>query len=121
MRDFITVAKALAETSRLRILLALRERELCVCQIVELLQLAPSTVSKHMTILTQARLVDSRKDGRWHYYRRPGTDIPAATQSALSWVDQSLAGHPSLSEDRARLKKIVKMPLEELCGLKTPR
>ena len=51
-------------------------RELCVCQIVELLGLAPSTVSKHLAILKQARLVDSRKEGRWMFYRLADEDAP---------------------------------------------
>ncbi len=65
----MAVLKALADENRVRILTALRPKELCVCQIVELLGLAPSTVSKHMAILKQARLVDSRKESRWMFYR----------------------------------------------------
>jgi ArsR family transcriptional regulator len=69
MNDFIAVTKALSDPHRIRALMALRNGELCVCQILELLALAPSTVSKHMSILKQAGLVDSRKDSRWVYYR----------------------------------------------------
>ena len=69
MFEFLNITKALAEENRLRILLALDGAELCVCQLVELLELAPSTVSKHMSVLRQARLVESRKDGRWMHYR----------------------------------------------------
>jgi ArsR family transcriptional regulator, arsenate/arsenite/antimonite-responsive transcriptional repressor len=45
---------------------------LCLSQIIELLGLAPSTVSKHMAILHQAGLAETRKDGRWIYYRLAG-------------------------------------------------
>ena len=69
MFEFLNITKALAEENRVRILLALEVEELCVCQIIELLELAPSTVSKHMSVLRQARLVDGRKEGRWMYYR----------------------------------------------------
>jgi DNA-binding transcriptional ArsR family regulator len=72
MRDFLVLVKGLADESRLRTICALKGRELCVCQITELLGLAPSTVSKHMSILHQARLVDSRKEGCWSCYRLPG-------------------------------------------------
>ena len=68
MRDFMAIVKALADENRVRALMALRERELCVCEIIELLGLAPSTVSKHLSILYQAGLLESRKDGRWVYY-----------------------------------------------------
>ena len=69
MRELMAVVKALADENRVRIVLALQPGELCVCQIVELLRLAPSTVSKHMSILEAARLVDRRKQGRWMFYR----------------------------------------------------
>lgn len=58
MREFIDVAKALSDPSRVRILLALKGRELCVCQLVELLGLAASTISRHLALLRGAYLVD---------------------------------------------------------------
>ena len=51
MRDFMAITKALSDPNRVRILLALRDGELCVCQITELFGFAPSTVSKHLSIL----------------------------------------------------------------------
>jgi ArsR family transcriptional regulator, arsenate/arsenite/antimonite-responsive transcriptional repressor len=66
---FVAVTKALSDPHRIRALLALRRGELCVCQIIDLFGLAPSTISKHMSILKQAGLVESRKDSRWVYYR----------------------------------------------------
>lgn len=62
--DFIMVVKALADENRVRALLALRDGELCVCDIIELLDLAPSTVSKHLSILRQARFIDEKKDAK---------------------------------------------------------
>ena len=69
MLDFMAIAKSLADENRVRLLLALQKQELCVCQLIELIGLAPSTVSKHMSILKQAHLVETRKEGRWVYYR----------------------------------------------------
>ena len=54
MRELLTLMKALADENRLRIITALNGRELCLCQIVELLGLATSTVSRHASILQQA-------------------------------------------------------------------
>lgn len=115
MRDFMTVAKALADENRIRALMALSRRELCVCQITELLALAPSTVSKHMSILKQARLVDSRKNGRWIYYRLADEDVPAEASEALAWVRKALSSDPQTRKDEARLKQILKLEPEELC------
>ena len=69
MRGMTDLFKALGDENRLRTLYALKRGELCVCQLIALLDLAPSTVSKHLSILRSAGLADSRKEGRWMYYR----------------------------------------------------
>lgn len=115
MDEALGIAKALADGSRLRILMALTGGELCVCQIVEMLQLAPSTVSKHMQILRQAALVEARKDGRWMYYRLPGGRPPKAAREALAWARRNLQGSPQIRQDGDRLRKILAMDPEELC------
>ena len=116
MRRFIALAKALSDENRLRVICALDRRELCVCQIIELLGLAPSTVSKHMSVLHQAGLVDSRKDGRWSYYRLAGDDAAGPVRAALAWTIASLSGASRVREDAKALKRILKCAREELCG-----
>jgi len=116
MRDFMAITKALADENRVRMLLALRRKELCVCQLIELARLAPSTVSKHMSILKQARLVDSRKDGRWMYYRLAGAHAPPAVRQAIEWVSRSLAADPQMAVDGDRLDEILKLDPQDLCG-----
>ena len=59
------VAKALSDETRVRILAMLSFGELCVCDIIDVLGLAPSTVSKHLSILYQAHLINARKEGKW--------------------------------------------------------
>jgi ArsR family transcriptional regulator, arsenate/arsenite/antimonite-responsive transcriptional repressor len=115
MRDFMNLTKALADENRVRTLLALRQGELCVCQITELFGLAPSTVSKHLSILYQAGLVESRKDGRWMYYRLPGRGAPRAVQRALGWVTKSLEDNPRIAADAVRLEGIKNLDPVELC------
>jgi ArsR family transcriptional regulator len=115
MREVLDITKALADGNRLRVLMALGGGELCVCQIVELLQLAPSTVSKHMSILRQARLVESRKDGRWMYYRLPDRDASKAAKDAIAWMRRHLAESAQIVQDRKDLQKILSMDPEELC------
>ena len=118
MREFISVTKALADENRVRILMALRHGELCACQIQELLQLAPSTTSKHLHILYQARLADFRKDGRWVHYRlpepAPGWEFITET---LTWLDKNLKDDPVIQADNERLKTLRAMNREELCRL----
>jgi DNA-binding transcriptional ArsR family regulator len=118
MRDFMAITKALADENRVRMLLALRRRELCVCQIVALMRLSTSTVSKHMSILKQARLVDSRKEGRWMYYRLSGEEAPAAARGAVEWVFKTVAKEPRILQDRVKLDEILQVDARTLCAEK---
>jgi DNA-binding transcriptional ArsR family regulator len=115
MNDFMAITKALSDPNRVRILLVLRRGELCVCQITELFGFAPSTVSKHLSILFQARLVESRKEGRWIYYQLPGKNAPATVRTALDWIEKSQANDPQILADNKQLKKILKLDPVELC------
>jgi DNA-binding transcriptional ArsR family regulator len=115
MRELMNITKALADENRVRTLLALREGELCVCQITELFGLAPSTISKHLSVLHQADLVESRKEGRWIYYRLPRNGAAPAVREAIRWLGQTAADEPRIVEDGQRLKKILKMDPVELC------
>ena len=103
MEKITTIAKALSEEKRLRILMALHGQELCSCEISGLLDLTDSTVSTHMAILKRAGLVESRKDGRWVYYRLPKEAGPKV-QAALNWVYAALKNTPGIKEDEAKLK-----------------
>ncbi len=111
----MNITKALSDATRVRVLLALRQRELCACQITELFGLAQSTMSKHFYLLKQAGLVDSRKDGRWVYFALPGKGASTAVRTALGWVDQSLGDDPRIAEDQRNLKRVLRCDPAELC------
>jgi len=122
MLEFQNIVSAIGDENRLRAIMALRTGELCVCQIVELLQLAHSTVSKHMSILKQAGLVESRKKGRWVYYRLPDIgEAPVLCRQALSWVCGAVSADPLILEDQRQLKDVLKFDPEELCKAKRKR
>lgn len=111
--NFIDTTKALADANRVRALMALRGRELCVCRIIELLHLAPSTVSKHLTLLRKAGLIEARKEGRWMHYRLP-TDKNDPAWKTLEWVFLSLENAPDIKADNKRLKQIIKTDIKQL-------
>lgn len=86
--------KVLADKTRLRILGLLRERELCVCDLTEILAISQPGVSQHLRRLKQAGFVKERKGGQWVYYS-------LNTQHLLLSV---LLPHlPQVSEDLERL------------------
>ena len=114
MKSTIRVTKALADTQRVRILLLLGEGELCVCQIVEVLALASSTVSKHLSLLSSAGLVDVRKDGRWAYYRLPEGDAGRSFAPLLEWLSEALQGDELIKRDAQILEEVLARDPEEV-------
>ncbi|MBL8112375.1 MAG: helix-turn-helix transcriptional regulator [Acidobacteria bacterium] len=108
--DLVRTHKALAHPGRLRILAMLRGGPLCVCQMTAVLKLAPSTVSAHLSELRSAGLVNERKEGKWVEYRLAEEDGPAAN---VAW--ERLDRDPAVASDRALLRELRKVPLEELC------
>lgn len=83
----LTVFKALANEHRIRVLEALRDGELCACELQVVLDAPQSTVASHLRELKDAGLVKSRRQGKWSYYRIGDT---AALQ--LLDVADALAG-----------------------------
>jgi ArsR family transcriptional regulator len=67
--DYLNIFKALSDENRLRILLMLKQRPLCVCEIHEVLNIALSTISAHLKLMKNAGLIEDEKDGRWVIYR----------------------------------------------------
>ena len=114
MQDFLSITKALSDENRVRVLMALSSGELCVCQIIELLKLAPSTVSKHMSILKQARLIESNKNGKWVYYTL-AADAPRAAAEAIEWAKKHLVSDTTIKRDARTLRVIIKEHPVEVC------
>jgi len=121
MESVLAITRALADENRVRALLVLGRRELCVCQLIEFLELAPSTVSKHMTILRQARLIEGRKNGRWMNYRLAGKHALPAVKEAIAWLQRSLSNDPAARRDARRMEAILKTGREVLCGRQSAR
>lgn len=109
MESILSISKALGEKNRLRAFLALMDtEELCVCDVGDFLGLAPATVSRHMSILHRAGLIESEKRGRWVYYRM-GT---AVDPRLLEWIRQSVGKDGFPAQDRAKINEIVRLHRE---------
>lgn len=114
MNRLVKIGKALADESRLRALGLLEPGELCLCQLIEIIGLAPSTMSKHMGLLVDAGLVEQRKAGRWRYYRLAGVEAPAEARGALEWVRSTLTQQPRVRADWAQREDVLTRNLDEL-------
>ena len=111
----MAITKALSDPNRVRILLALEPGELCVCQITELFGFAPSTISKHLSVLHHAGLILSRKTERWVYYRLPEKPVSSLVRDALGWIHKSLPDTEEAVADAKKLKKILATDLSDIC------
>ena len=114
MKQFLSITKALSDETRVRALLSLRDGELCLCQIIALLEMAPSTVSKHMDLLHQAGLVERRKEGRWQYFSLAGKNALPIVRQALAWTLRTLEAEPIAKADAKAVCCVRKKGLEEV-------
>jgi DNA-binding transcriptional ArsR family regulator len=108
------MARAIGHPARLRALAALQSGELCVCQITEVLQLAPSTVTAHLKELRRAGLTVERKQGRWVFVGL------AADTEALPWITAAIdvaADDPQLAADQELVAELRLLPVADLCRL----
>jgi ArsR family transcriptional regulator, arsenate/arsenite/antimonite-responsive transcriptional repressor len=103
MREFLLVLKALANPVRARIVKLLEERELCVCDIIEVIGLKQSTISKHLNILKNAGLVDDRKDGTWAFYRLSKDRINEYNIFMNGVMKKCLNNEDSVKKDKAKM------------------
>lgn len=104
MDVLVLTAKALADPTRVRVLTALREGELCVCELSDALDITQSTLSTHLQVIREAGLVRTRKEGKWVYYALE----PAAKRLLRAVFGHFAAGmecDPTLQRDQARTKK----------------
>jgi ArsR family transcriptional regulator len=112
MESLVTLLKALADESRLSIAWMLEDRELCVCEIQEVLGLAQSTVSRHLQVLEDAGFVISERAGLWKNYRLNPAPSPSA-QGLLAQVRSAAERNGEAAELRRRASTVSR---EDLCG-----
>ena len=113
--------KAAGDPTRTRILKLLESGPLCVCQVQAVLGLAPSTVSKHLTLLKVAGLVTDRRDGRWIHYALAVDGRNRHARAVLALLRGPLDREPRILEDRRRLRSVKTVPVETLCALPPAR
>jgi len=99
--------KALSDESRLRILKMLQTKPLCVCEITEVLNLAVSTVSKHLRILRDAGFLLEEKEGKWINYMINSRPADSRISSILSSLDYWIADEEIIISDKNKIKNIM--------------
>src|SRR5204863_5182028 len=104
--------RALADSTRLRLLNLMNGREVCVCYFVEILKTSQPKISRHLAYLRRAGIVSARRDGKWMHYRI----TEPADENAKRVVDDVrrwLNSDSGMGRERQRLEGIC-------CGTRTP-
>ena len=109
MRNLIRAIKALSDETRLRILRVLMERECCVCEIMQALDISQSRSSRNLGILENAGFVKSRRDGLWTVYFINVQDEEKYYATLVRIVKDALYGNEVVTVDLERLKKAVRV------------
>lgn len=108
MKHLAQTLKALSDPIRLRIVLLLQaEGELCVCDLMAVLGLPQSTVSRHLAYLKRSCWVDTRRDGVWMYYKL-SRESCVICQELLRILKQHATELPEAKSDRGALAAFLK-------------
>ena len=105
MNQLTDIANALSDPNRVRLLAACLDGERCVCQLVELIDLSNASISKHLSMLKRAGLLESRKEGRWVHYKVPEPPT-AIVEDALDFVVTHALNLDAILADRDQLVEI---------------
>jgi ArsR family transcriptional regulator len=111
MKDVVRIFKALADPTRLRIMLLLRRRELCVCELMFVLQMEQSRVSHHMRVLRDAGIAEDLREGRWIVYRVPEEAKPLLEGILTGALRERIERSGEAADDVRRLEACIKEDL----------
>lgn len=104
MRDLVKAFKALSDETRLRMLNVLMERECCVCEVMQALQISQARASRNLSALYDAGFLRLRRDGLWALYAIDKEGLKEHYAYLIDAVDKALEGNETAIMDRRRLK-----------------
>jgi len=115
MKKFANIFKALSDDTRLRVIKLLQERELCVCELMQVLDMSQPRISRHMSVLKNAGLVEDRREGKWiHYSLRKetqGKEIKILLDALVVMANDDAV----VKADQKTLKKAVRLGEIKTC------
>jgi len=109
MRDLVKVFRALSDETRIRILKVLLERECCVCEVMQALDISQSRASRNLGILEGAGFVKSRREGLWMVYAIDEQAMNSYVAALIEVLRGSLVNEEIILWDRERLSRAVRV------------
>ncbi len=108
MKDIVKIFKALADPTRLRIMLLLLRRDLCVCELMYILGMEQSRVSHHMRVLRDAGIAEDVREGRWIIYRVSEGAKPLLKELLAGALRDRIEASDEASDDTLKLEACVR-------------
>ena len=102
LKQYESVLKAVSDPTRVRILKILEGGEMCVCQVIAVIALSQSTISKHLFLLRTAGLIKDRRDKKWIHYSLDGKSGNPYAGTLLRNIRKWLNDDPLILKDRER-------------------
>lgn len=109
MRELVKAFKALSDETRLRILNLLLERECCVCEVMQALDISPTRASRNLNTLYDAGFLKLRKDGLWSLYSIDAEGMNEHLGDVVEAVRKGLGGREVADLDRERLRRAIRV------------
>ena len=103
MLNLVKIFKALSDETRIRILKVLMERECCVCEIIQALDISGTRASRNLGILEDAGFITSRRDRLWVVYSINEQNVNSNIVSLIQMIRSSLLSENKILQDRERL------------------
>jgi ArsR family transcriptional regulator len=104
VRQLVKAFKALSDDTRLRILNLLLERECCVCEVMQALEISQTRASRNLSALHDAGFLKLRKDGLWSLYSVDKQGMDESYFDMVEAVRKGLEANPTVEVDRERLR-----------------
>jgi ArsR family transcriptional regulator len=111
MRKLAKTFKALSDETRLRILNILLERECCVCEVMQVLEISQSRASRHLITLCDAGFLKFRRDGLWAMYSIDWENMEKNHIDLVTIVRESLINNQTALSDKRKLSETVRVGL----------
>lgn len=109
MRNLIKATKALSDETRIRILKLLLEKECCVCEVMQALDISQSRASRNLGILQDAGFLRARRDGAWIVYSVDKEGMQEYLTDLIKAARKALEGNEAVALDLERLKTAVRV------------
>lgn len=116
MREKVEIFKVLSEINRVRILMMLLNKSLCVCEITNVLQLSTATVSNHLAYLRDCGFIEDSKDGKWINYRIANSTEGSMVRTILELLPNWFSEEEIVINDIQKILSVDRFTIKNMCS-----